>query len=314
MRSLVTGGAGFIGSHIARALLDGGSGVRILDDMSTGRMDNLEGIERGVELLRADVRDASAVRRAVEGVDTVFHLAAQVSVPLSVAEPALTYEVNVIGTSHLLEACAAAGARRIVFSSSCAVYGDAPVLPKSEGMLPEPLSPYASSKVAGEHLMTMYARLHGLETVSLRYFNVFGPRQDPASEYAAVIPRFIERMESGKRPIIFGDGRQTRDFIYVGNVVEANLAAARAPGLSGQVLNVGSGTSIDLLGLVAELNAILGTDLEPVLEDPRPGDVRESASSIELARDVLGWSPRVGLSAGLSETAAWFDRTRGAHG
>jgi UDP-glucose 4-epimerase len=242
------------------------------------------------------------VERAVEGVDTVFHLAAQVSVPLSIQDPVLTYEVNSVGTARLLEACTRAGVGRIVFSSSCAVYGDSAELPKREDMLPEPLSPYAATKVAGEHLMAMYARLHAIGSVSLRYFNVFGPRQDPASEYAAVIPKFIDRMRAGRRPVIFGDGSQTRDFVFVQDVVDANLAAAGWTKAAGQTLNIGSGGSIDLLGLVAELNSVMGSRLEPEHQDPRPGDILHSSSCIDRARDALGWAPRLSLAEGLART------------
>ncbi len=302
MKALVTGGAGFIGSHVAAGLLARGDGVRILDNLSTGRRRNLDSLDGDFEFHEADLRSDGDVERAVDGTDVVFHLAAQVSVPLSIQDPVLTYEVNSVGTARLLEACVRAGVGRVVFSSSCAVYGDGAELPKHEGMLPEPLSPYAATKVAGEHLMSMYARLHGLKTVSLRYFNVFGPRQDPSSEYSAVIPRFIDGMLSGRRPTIFGDGRQTRDFIYVQNVVEANLSAAGWPGAAGQVLNIGSGGSIDLLGLVSTLNAVIGSALEPVHEDARPGDIVHSSSSVERARDVLGWTPGVCLAEGLART------------
>ncbi|MBW2262299.1 MAG: SDR family oxidoreductase [Deltaproteobacteria bacterium] len=312
MKALVTGGAGFIGSHVAAGLLARGDDVRILDNLSTGSERNLEALEGGFEFHEADLRDDGGVERAVEGTDVVFHLAAQVSVPLSIQDPILTYEVNSVATARLLEACVRAGARRVVFSSSCAVYGDSAVLPKREDMLPEPLSPYAATKLAGEHMMTMYGRLRGLQTVSLRYFNVFGPRQDPSSEYSAVIPRFIDMMRSGKRPIIFGDGRQTRDFVYVQNVVEANLAAAGWPGAAGQVLNIGSGESIDLLGLVSTLDDVIGTHLEPVHEDARTGDIVHSSSSVEKARDELGWTPGVSLAEGLARTVEAFGAGHGA--
>ncbi len=301
MRVLVTGGAGFIGSHVAGALARRGDRVRILDDLSTGSRENLASIP-GHELVLGDVRDRDAVRRAVTGVEVVFHLAAQVSVTRSVEDPALTYDVNTLCTVHLLEACRAEGARRVVFSSSCAVYGDSPVLPKTESLLPEPLTPYASSKLMGEHLVSMYHRIHGLGTVSLRYFNVYGPRQDPSSDYAAVIPKFVARMRGGERPVIFGDGRQTRDFVCVRDVVEANLAAARTADASGQAVNVGSGRSVDLVGLVAILNGALGTSLEPVHEPPRAGDIRDSRASVDLAASVLGWRPTLGLGEGIAWT------------
>jgi UDP-glucose 4-epimerase len=302
MKALVTGGAGFIGSHVAAGLLARGDGVTILDNLSTGRRENLEALQGDYAFHEGDLRSDEDVERAVRGADVVFHLAAQVSVPLSIEDPVLTYEVNSVATARLLEACVRAGVERIVFSSSCAVYGDGAELPKREDMLPEPLSPYAATKLAGEHMMTMYARLHHLKTVSLRYFNVFGPRQDPSSEYSAVIPVFIDRMRAGRRPVIFGDGRQTRDFVYVQNVVDANLAAAGWAGASGQALNIGSGASIDLLGLVSTLNGVLGSALEPAHEDPRPGDILHSSSTIERARATLGWSPRISLAEGLART------------
>jgi UDP-glucose 4-epimerase len=302
MKALVTGGAGFIGSHVAAGLLARGDGVRILDNLSTGSERNLEALGEGIEFHHGDLRNGSDVERAVEGTDTVFHLAAQVSVPLSIQDPVDTYEINSVGTARLLEACERAGVKRIVFSSSCAVYGDGAELPKREDMLPEPLSPYAATKVAGEHLMSMHARLHGMRSVSLRYFNVYGPRQDPSSEYAAVIPKFIDRMRAGKRPVIFGDGTQTRDFVFVQDVVDANLAAAGWTGAAGQTLNVGSGSSIDLLGLVSTLNDVMGTSLEPEHRDPRPGDILHSSSSIDRARDALGWTPRLSLADGLART------------
>jgi UDP-glucose 4-epimerase len=308
MRSLVTGGAGFIGSHIVEALIREGGEVVVLDNLSTGCERNLEDIAQGFDFHKGDVRNGRDLERAVDGARAVFHLAAQVSVPLSVSDPVLTYEVNAVGTARLLEACVKAGVRRVVLSSSCAVYGDDEALPKSEDMTPQPLSAYAATKVTGEHLMSVYDRLHDLETLSLRYFNVFGPRQDPASEYAAVIPKFIQRMGAGGNPVFFGDGRQTRDFIYVSNVVDANLAAARCAEPGGRVLNIGSGESIDLVRLVEVLNEVLGTNLEPTHEPPRPGDILHSRASTGEARRVLGWEPRVGLAEGLEKTAAWFRR------
>lgn len=305
-RALITGGAGFIGSHIARALLERGDSVRILDDLSTGRMENLRDVVDDVELLRADIRNEDALGQAVKDVDTVYHLAAEISVPRSIEAPVRTYEVNALGTLRLLQACVSASVQSVVLSSSCAVYGDAEALPKTEAMLPEPLSPYASSKVTGEHLMTMYARLHGIHAVSLRYFNVFGPRQDPGSEYAAVIPKFIQRMLRGRRPVIFGDGSQTRDFVYVQNVVRANLAAADANGASGGVFNVGSGIPTSIRDLVGKLGRILEADVAPEHGPARKGDILHSHGDISLARSELGFQPEVDLQEGLTRTVEWF--------
>ncbi len=308
--ALITGGAGFIGSNLAQALLEQGTEVRILDDLSTGRRENLDALPGLHRLIVGDIRDMETVRRAVEGVQVVFHLAAEVSVPRSVADPVRAYEVNATGTVNLLEACVEEGVGRVVFSSSCAVYGDDPRLPKTEDMLPSPLSPYASTKVTGEHLMTMYGRLHGLSAVSLRYFNVYGQRQDPGSEYAAVIPRFIERMSERLRPVIFGDGNQTRDFVHVLDVVTANLAAARADDLSGRVMNVGSGRATSLLKLVSTLNEVMGTSLSPVHEPPRPGDILHSTCDRSLASSLLGTGPGTDLRDGLAMTVEWFERKR----
>jgi nucleoside-diphosphate-sugar epimerase len=302
--ALITGGAGFIGSHLAAALIGEGTRVRVLDDLSTGRRENLAGLAGDHELVEEDVRDRGAVRRAVRGVQAVFHLAAEVSVPRSVEDPGRCYGINTLGTVNLLEACREEGVERIVFSSSCAVYGDEPTLPKVEDMLPEPLSPYASSKVTGEHLMRIFSRLHGLHAVSLRYFNVYGPRQDPSSEYAAVIPKFVERMTRGAPPVVFGDGRQTRDFVFVEDVVRANLAAARTPEASGGVFNVGSGRSVDLLALIGELLAVLGRRAEPVFEAPRAGDVPRSSADVSRAARVLGWRAETNLREGLARTVA----------
>jgi UDP-glucose 4-epimerase len=305
---LVTGGAGFIGSNIAHELVRRGHRVRVLDNFATGRRANLTGIESRVELIEGDLRRLADVEKAVEGVEVVLHQGALGSVPRSVADPLATHEANVTGTLHVLWASRAAGVRRVVYASSSSVYGDTPTLPKLEDMLPAPLSPYAVSKLAGEHYGTVFAGVYGLETVSLRYFNVFGPRQDPASEYAAVIPKFIRAMLRGERPAIFGDGTQSRDFTYVDNVVTANLLAAEAPAgaLRGAVCNVACGEHSTLLDLVAALNGLLGTRLEPIFRPRRPGDVLHSHAAIGRAEALLGFRPSVRFAEGIRRTVEWM--------
>lgn len=241
---LVTGGAGFIGSHIARSLAERGERVRVLDNLSSGRSDNLAGIAGEIEVIEGDLRDAEVVARAVDGCEVVYHQAAVPSVPRSVADPRTSLDAGITGTLNVLLAARDRGARRVVFASSSSIYGDTPVMPKQEDMTPKPLSPYAISKLSAEQLCGVFTRLYGLETVALRYFNVFGPNQDPASEYAAVIPKFIAAVAAGERPTIFGDGEQSRDFTYIANVVDANLRAAAVPEASGRVFNIASGRAI----------------------------------------------------------------------
>ncbi len=308
-RYLVTGGAGFIGSNLVDALLDMGHEVTVLDDLSTGKAENLAHVQGEVRLVEGSILDGAALREAMEGADYVLHHAALVSVAKSVEAPALTQDVNARGSLSVLEAAKAAGVRRVVMASSSAVYGDGPGQPKSEDMLPRPESPYAATKLAMEHWGRLYTTLYGLEVVSLRYFNVFGPRQDPGSDYAAVIPKFVTTMLARGRPTIFGDGGQTRDFCHVDNVVQANLLAAEARGAAGMVFNVGTGVSVDLLTLVREINAVLGTDIHPEFGPQRAGDVRHSAADISLAREVLGYEPRVDLAAGLEATMAWYAKS-----
>lgn len=306
MRYLVTGGAGFIGSHIAQGLLARGDAVVVLDDLSTGRDANLSALRGDVDVLRGDVCDPDLVARAVRGVDAIFHQAAVPSVAASISDPLRCDEVNVHGTLRLLDAARAAGVRRLVLAASAAAYGDDPELPKRESMRPQPLSPYAVSKVAAEHYVRVFAELHGMQNLSLRYFNVFGPRQDPKSDYAAVIPKFVTTMLAGRRPVVFGDGGQTRDFCFVGDVVAANLRALEVEGLRGQVLNVAGGTSMTIDELVAALNRILGTDLEPEHTEARPGDIRHSRADVTRVREVLGWEPTVGVEEGLRRTVEHF--------
>lgn len=305
---LVTGGAGFIGSNIVLELVRRGERVRVLDNFATGRRSNLAGVEDRVDLVEGDLRQLPDVEKAVEGVDVVLHQGALGSVPRSVADPLATHEANATGTLHLLWAARRAGIRRVVNASSSSVYGDTPTLPKVEDMLPTPRSPYPVSKLAGEQYCRVFAEVYGLETVSLRYFNVFGPRQDPTSQYAAVIPKFIRAMLRGERPVIFGDGTQSRDFTFVANVVEANLLAAEAPAgaLDGAVCNVACGGRITLLDLVATLNAILGTGLEPVFQGPRPGDVLHSHAAIARAERLFGYRPRVEFAEGIRRTVEWI--------
>jgi nucleoside-diphosphate-sugar epimerase len=307
MNALVTGGAGFIGSNLVRALVSPGNAVRILDDVSTGSLDNLAGIEPAPEVLVGDVRDPKAVTEAMTGVEVVYHLAALPSVARSVSDPLSTHQVNVDGTLNVLEAARRSRVRRVVYASSSSVYGDTPRLPKDEEMPLSPQSPYAASKAAGEGYCRAFARVYELETVSLRFFNVFGPRQDPSSEYAAVIPRFIHRMLTGSSPEIFGDGGQSRDFTYVANVVEAlQLAAAAGPLAVGQALNVACGSRTTLLELVSILNGLLETSIAPTFSPPRPGDVRHSHADISRAGSLLGYRPSVTVHSGLAETTEWF--------
>lgn len=307
-RYLVTGGAGFIGSNLVEALLARGASVRVLDDFSTGKRENLASLEGDLEVVEGDVRDYRAVRRAVEGVEAIFHEAALPSVARSIDDPVGSNDVNVRGTLQVILAARAAGVRRVVYASSSSVYGDAPNLPKAETMAPSPLSPYAVQKLAGELYARIALGLFGVEVLSLRYFNVFGPRQDPEGEYAAVIPRFALAALSGKSPTIFGDGRQSRDFTYVANVVEANLRALEAPREAvGEVFNVGSGERHTLLDLVRALGKIAGRPEFAARHGPaRAGDVRHSQASIEKARAILGYEPRVSFEEGLERTLAWF--------
>jgi nucleoside-diphosphate-sugar epimerase len=303
---LVTGGGGFIGSHIAATLVARGQRVRVLDNFITGRRENLAPLMDGIELIEGDVADEQTARRAVEGVEAVFHQAALPSVPRSIADPLAAHRSNTFGTLQILLAARDAGVRRVVFASSSAIYGDSPTMPKRENMPPAPKSPYAATKLAGEAYCQSFTDAYGLETVSLRYFNVFGPRQDPLSEYAAVIPKFITALLAGRSPTIYGDGEQSRDFTYISNVVEANLLAAEAPAASGRVFNIACGKRISLLELVAVLNDICGTNLTPEHTAPRPGDVRHSLADISPAQAVLGYEVTTSLEEGLRQTVEWY--------
>jgi nucleoside-diphosphate-sugar epimerase len=303
---LVTGGAGFIGSHIVEALADRGDEVRVLDDLSTGRMENLAGFRERIEFVRGDIRDLETCRRAAEGVQTVFHEAALASVARSVADPILNDAINVRGTLNVLVAAKEAGVRSVVLASSSAVYGDDPAETKVEGREGKPVSPYGVSKIVDEKYAEVFHALHGLDAVALRYFNVYGPRQDPASEYSAVIPVFIARMLRGERPTIYGDGEQSRDFIYVGDVVRANLAAAETPAAAGEAINVAGGRGTTVNGLLGALNEVLGTRLEARFALPRPGDIVHSTADIAKARRLMRFAPDVSFREGLALTVASY--------
>jgi UDP-glucose 4-epimerase len=310
-KHLVTGGAGFIGSSIAEALLAKGESVCILDDFSSGRRENVASLSGDVEVVEGSIVDPEIVARCVKGVEVVYHQAAIPSVARSVDDPARSMLAGVQGTTVVLDQARRAGVRRVVFAASSSAYGDTPTLPKVETMTPQPLSPYAVAKLTGEHLMRVFASLYGIETVSLRYFNVFGPRQDPQSQYAAVIPRFVTCALSGQRPTVYGDGEQTRDFCYIENTVAANLAAATTKNkLTGQVVNIACGERVSLNQLLALVGAEVGTKIEAIYEPRRAGDVRDSLADISAARDLLGYEPKVLVKEGLARTIAAFRARR----
>ncbi|MCJ7563484.1 MAG: SDR family oxidoreductase [Candidatus Aminicenantes bacterium] len=302
---LVTGGAGFIGSNIVEELLKQGERVRVLDNFSTGRRENLAPFMNVIELQEGDLRDPAMVRKAVDGVDYVLHLGALASVSRSVKDPVSSNETNVAGTLNLLMCSKDASVKRVVYASSSSVYGDTPTLPKIETIPPNPYSPYAVSKLAGEYYCRVFHSVYGLETVCLRYFNIFGPRQNPDSQYAAVIPLFIKSMLKNERPTIFGDGSQSRDFTYVANVVEANLLAIKAIHAPGRVFNIACGARYSLLELVDKLNRILGTALTPRHAQTRIGDVKHSLADVSMAGQFLGYTPSVEFEEGLRRTVAW---------
>lgn len=307
MRSfLVTGGAGFIGSHIAEALVARGDRVRVLDNLSTGFLRNLDTIRDRIEFIQADLVDPDAVSRAVQGVECVFHQAALASVPRSMEAPLDTHAACVTGTIQLLDAARRAGVRRVVYAGSSSAYGDQPTSSKRETDLPMPISPYGAAKLAAEFYCQAFTAAYGFETVTLRYFNVFGPRQDPNGPYSAVIPMFISRLLAGKQPLVHGDGLQSRDFTFVANVVHANLLAADAPGVAGRVFNIANGKSISLVELLAALNRQLGTNVQSRHTDPRPGDIRESMADITQAVKLLGYEPQVPFEEGLRRSIAYY--------
>ena len=305
---LVTGGAGFIGSSLARALLARGERVRIIDNFSSGRRENMADFADRVELVEGDILDPAALRRAVEGVEVIFHEAAIPSVPKSMAEPLENHEANATGTLRVLHAARAAGARRLIYAASSAAYGDDPTQPKVETMPPAPISPYGASKLAGEYYCQVYASAYKFETVALRYFNVFGPRQDPASEYAAVIPKFITAALAGQTPRIFGDGKQSRDFCHIDNVIDANLRAASAPAaqVSGRVFNIACGVAVDLNQVVALIGDVIGRKVEARHEAERAGDIKHSLADIGEATRRLGYTAAVPFAEGLRRTVDWY--------
>jgi UDP-glucose 4-epimerase len=303
---LVTGGAGFIGSHIADALVQRGDRVRVLDNLCTGHLSNMDSFHDRIEWIQGDVTDAATVAKAVEGVDCVFHEAALASVPLSLERPLDSHAACATGVVTLLDAAQRAGVRRVVYAASSAAYGDRPTSSKRETDLPNPLSPYAAAKLAGELYCQAFWTSFGLETVAIRYFNVFGPRQDPHSQYSAVIPLFITAMLAGRRPVIYGDGHQSRDFSFVGNVVHANLLAADAPNVAGRTINAADGRSTDLLTLLKMLNQLLGLTIEPQFAPARQGDVRESQADITLARQLLQYEPQVDFEEGLRRSVHYY--------
>jgi UDP-glucose 4-epimerase len=306
MRVLVTGGAGFIGSHLAASLAEAGHEVRVLDNFATGRRSNLDAIGDAVEVVEGDIQSYERVHNAVRGCDVVLHQAALPSVPRSIQDPLTSNAVNVIGTLNVLLAARDEGVRRVVCASSSSVYGANRELPKREDMTPLPISPYAVGKLAVEGYCRSFGEVYGLETVALRYFNIFGPRQDPRSQYAAVVPKFIESLLAGRRPLIYGDGEQSRDFTSVENVVDANVLALEAKEACGQAYNIACGERVTLNALVTELRELTGADVEPEYAPARTGDVLHSLADISRARDELGYEPAVRLSEGLARAVEHF--------
>jgi UDP-glucose 4-epimerase len=303
---LVTGGAGFIGSHIASALQNRGDTVRIIDDLSTGHRSNLEALPKPAEFIQASILDRDALTQAMQGVKCVFHQAALASVPRSVENPLDTHAACVTGTLNVLDIARRIGVKRVVFASSSSIYGDQPKPSKNEIDMPAPLSPYAAAKLACEGYATAFYHSYGLETVALRYFNVFGPRQDPYGPYAAVIPLFCKAILKQERPTIFGDGLQTRDFTYVDNVVQANLLASEVPAAAGKIFNIANGKTISLLDLLAMLGRILGQEIEPIFAPPRVGDVKHSKAEIEKAQSILGFQPQFDVEAGIRRSLEFY--------
>lgn len=304
--ALVTGGAGFIGSHLVEALVAGGCRVSVLDNLSSGKLANLDPVAPRIRFIRGDIRDPAAIEEAVSGCEVVFHLAAVVSVPKTTEDPLGSAAVNEIGSLQALEAARSGQARRLVFASSSAVYGDEPTLPKREDMPTRPLTPYAVQKLAVEYYLRVYQSLYGLETAGLRFFNVFGPRQDPSSPYSGVISIFMTQALKGEPPVIYGDGRQSRDFVFVGDAVQALMSAAQAPSAPGKVFNVGSGAALTINALWKVIATLSGSGATPVHGPPRPGDVPHSVAAIDRARADLGFSPLVSFEKGLKMTMDWY--------
>lgn len=306
MNCLVTGGAGFIGSHIVRALVNRGDRVRVIDDFSSGKRDNLTEVMSDIELVEGDIRDVNVTMNAAQGVEAVFHLAAVPSVPRSIKEPRLTHQVNVDGAFNVLLAARDAGVSRFIFSSSSSIYGDTETLPKIEDMTPKPKSPYALQKLIGEQYCRIFSETYGMSTICLRYFNIFGPRQDPESEYAAVIPKFITSMINDRPPTIYGDGTQTRDFTYVSNAVSANLLAADKDSFTGEIVNISTGIQLDLNSLAKKVGEIVNRKYDPIYEESRPGDVKHSMGAIKKAKSLLGYRVITPLDQGLIATYESF--------
>jgi UDP-glucose 4-epimerase len=311
-RILVTGGGGFIGSNLTEALLKRGHRVRVLDNFSTGKRENLVFDRKypSLEIVEGDICDFALCQKAIKGMEYLFHQAALASVPQSVEDPLTANTVNVEGTLNILLAAKDEGVKRLIYASSCAIYGDDPTLPKKEDMVPVPLSPYALQKNIGENYGRLFFQLYGLEFVSLRYFNVFGPKQDPSSIYSAVIPRFIDALIYDRSPIVFGDGEQSRDFVYIDNVVQANLLAMSAKHLHGEVINIGCGRKISLNRLLDVLKEILGSKVSVIYQEARKGDIRDSLADIQKGKEILNFEPQVGIEAGLKKTVEYFQRKR----
>ncbi|MDH7598824.1 MAG: SDR family oxidoreductase [Sedimentisphaerales bacterium] len=305
-RFLVTGGAGFIGSNITRRLVEDGHFVRVVDNLSTGKKANLAGVLDKIEFIEADMGDPDVARDVMQGIDIVLHQGALPSVPRSIEDPAATHRHCVDATFTLLMAARQAGIKRFVYAASSSAYGDSATLPKVESMPPNPLSPYAVGKLAGEYYCAVFSQVYGLQTISLRYFNVFGPNQDPTSQYAAAIPAFVTAILKGQRPTVYGDGEQTRDFTYIDDVVHANILAAQAPKTSGEVVNIACGQAISINRIISLINQILGTDIRPIYAPPRPGDVRHSLADISRARELLGYKPIVMFEQGLRQAIEWY--------
>ena len=303
---LVTGGAGFIGSNLCKELLARGHHVKVIDNLSTGKMINISPFIDKIEFINGDLRFIKDAKNACRDVDYIFHEAALPSVARSVENPIATNDSNISGTLNLLVAAKEAKVKRVVYAGSSSVYGNSPILPKNEDMKPEPLSPYAVSKLTGEYYCSVFSSLYGIETVTIRYFNVFGPNQDPSSQYSGVISIFITKLLQGKNPTILGDGRQSRDFTFVKNVVEGNILAATVPLAANKIINIACGARTDLNQLVSNLNEILNSNIKPIYGDARPGDVKHSQADISLARKILGYNPVCSFKDGLIETVKWY--------
>lgn len=306
MDFLVTGGAGFIGSHLVERLVQEGKTVRVLDNFATGKRANLAPFAGRIDLIEGDIAEPVACARACRGVEVVLHEAALPSVPKSVSDPVATHRTNIDGTFNVLVAARDAGVRRLVYAASSSAYGETETLPKHEAILPQPLSPYAVQKLTGEYYCSVFARCYGLQTLSIRYFNVFGPRQDPTSQYAAAIPAFVTAILRGEPPTVYGDGEQTRDFTYIENVIQANLLAARAAETHGEIVNVACGEHITVNDIIMKINQILGKNVSPNYVPPRPGDIKDSWADIQLATKVIGFRPTVAFDEGLRRTINWY--------